>query len=285
MANRPFNVIILSESDLLKEGLIRALSPDDFTVISSNSLSQDESLQVLLPCEAEVLLIIDASDDFNTAISKIKSFKLNYPNGRVAVLVGRYQFHTAGMISAFQSGATAYLMSCTMLDTLIKSLELVMLGETIVPSPMLTYLLNHSRNASNRQKGRQNGPGINGNDNGHVQEEDRCGEEDEDAIKTVSHDEEGKHSPRLSPQQAAILQCLIEGDSNKVIARKLKIADATVKVHIKTILRKIRAENRTQAAIWAMRNASVISPSQNRFSEAKKFETSGEAGLEMSASL
>jgi two-component system, NarL family, nitrate/nitrite response regulator NarL len=45
---------------------------------------------------------------------------------------------------------------------------------------------------------------------------------------------------------------LLNGDANKVIARKVDIAEATVKVHVKAILRKIRVQNRTQAAIWAM---------------------------------
>ena len=39
-----------------------------------------------------------------------------------------------------------------------------------------------------------------------------------------------------------------------MIARKIDIAEATVKVHIKAILRKIRVQNRTQAAVWAMNN-------------------------------
>jgi two-component system nitrate/nitrite response regulator NarL len=57
---------------------------------------------------------------------------------------------------------------------------------------------------------------------------------------------------RLSTRELTIVECLVHGDSNKGIARKLQIAEATVKVHIKAILRKIRAANRTQAAIWAM---------------------------------
>jgi two-component system nitrate/nitrite response regulator NarL len=43
----------------------------------------------------------------------------------------------------------------------------------------------------------------------------------------------------------------MDGDSNKIIARKFDITEATVKVHVKAILRKIQAKNRTQAAIWA----------------------------------
>jgi two-component system nitrate/nitrite response regulator NarL len=57
---------------------------------------------------------------------------------------------------------------------------------------------------------------------------------------------------RLSPREKEILSRLVAGDSNKVIARHLDIAEATVKVHLKSVLRKIGVENRTQAAIWAL---------------------------------
>jgi two-component system nitrate/nitrite response regulator NarL len=63
------------------------------------------------------------------------------------------------------------------------------------------------------------------------------------------------HSLRgLSPREQEILQALVTGASNKVIAYKLGITEATVKVHLKTLLRKIDVNNRTQAAIWAMNN-------------------------------
>jgi two-component system, NarL family, nitrate/nitrite response regulator NarL len=49
-----------------------------------------------------------------------------------------------------------------------------------------------------------------------------------------------------------ILACLLNGAQNKQIAYELKISDGTVKVHLKAILKKIRVQNRTQAAIWAL---------------------------------
>jgi two-component system nitrate/nitrite response regulator NarL len=64
-----------------------------------------------------------------------------------------------------------------------------------------------------------------------------------------------QHSIRgLSPREQEILQALVTGASNKMIAIKLGITEATVKVHLKTLLRKIDVNNRTQAAIWAMNN-------------------------------
>jgi two-component system nitrate/nitrite response regulator NarL len=58
----------------------------------------------------------------------------------------------------------------------------------------------------------------------------------------------------LSPREQDILQALVTGASNKLIAIRLGITEATVKVHLKTLLRKIDVNNRTQAAIWAMNN-------------------------------
>jgi two-component system nitrate/nitrite response regulator NarL len=56
----------------------------------------------------------------------------------------------------------------------------------------------------------------------------------------------------LSPRERQILISLARGDSNKAIARRHNLSEATVKVHIKAILRKTKKHNRTQAAIWAI---------------------------------
>jgi two-component system nitrate/nitrite response regulator NarL len=59
---------------------------------------------------------------------------------------------------------------------------------------------------------------------------------------------------RLSPREKEVLLQVVEGRSNKLIARHLGMAEATVKVHLKSLLRKIGVDNRTQAAIWALTN-------------------------------
>ena len=62
----------------------------------------------------------------------------------------------------------------------------------------------------------------------------------------------------LSEREEQILRDLVKGHGNKIIARKLDIAEATVKVHMKSVLRKIRVANRTQAAIWALENGYAV---------------------------
>jgi DNA-binding NarL/FixJ family response regulator len=59
-------------------------------------------------------------------------------------------------------------------------------------------------------------------------------------------------SMEISDRERQILDCLVAGHSNKAIARLLNIAEATVKVHIKALLRKMHVSNRTQAAISAL---------------------------------
>lgn len=69
-------------------------------------------------------------------------------------------------------------------------------------------------------------------------------------------------APNLSSREIEVLMSLSRGNSNKEIARKLEISDATVKVHVKAILRKLRIKNRTEAALWATSAGQQTSPYQ-----------------------
>ena len=60
--------------------------------------------------------------------------------------------------------------------------------------------------------------------------------------------------PHLSCRERSIIAHLMEGHSNKVIARDLNVAEPTVKSHVKHILNKVGATNRTQAAMWGRTN-------------------------------
>ena len=56
----------------------------------------------------------------------------------------------------------------------------------------------------------------------------------------------------LTPRETEILQHIAEGQSNKVIARELDITDGTVKLHVKSILRKLNVHSRVEAAVMAV---------------------------------
>ena len=57
----------------------------------------------------------------------------------------------------------------------------------------------------------------------------------------------------LTEQESRILDHLIDGKSNKLIAREMGIAEGTVKVHVKHLLKKLNLRSRVEAAVWADR--------------------------------
>lgn len=59
---------------------------------------------------------------------------------------------------------------------------------------------------------------------------------------------------KLTKREVEILRHITRGDSNKVIGKALGITEATVKVHIKNLLKKLSLRTRVEAAVWAVRN-------------------------------
>jgi two-component system nitrate/nitrite response regulator NarL len=247
------DTVLVGQNVLLREGLARILSPAGFRIFASES-SVDYLISNSLPQQQPILLIIDVGDDFDIAFAQMKSFKQRYPAGRVAMLAHQRQLRT--MMSAFRLGANAYLAKAATRDTFIKALELVMLGVTFLPPEILSFICH--------QHDRSRAASHSGHAAHHINAPD---DKDGDAGEMIgTKGETNELVPRdmasltpLSTRQQSILRCLIQGDSNKSIARKLAISEATAKVHVKSILRKIRVHNRTQAAIWAISAAPLMS--------------------------
>ena len=112
----------------------------------------------------------------------------------------------------FSAGADGYLVSDLSREAFSLSLLLIMSGEKILPGSLADVLTS----------GR-------------------------DLIGTKPP----KNQANLTDRERQILRCLLSGHSNKLIARVLDITEGTVKVHLKALMKKISAVNRTQAALWA----------------------------------
>lgn len=73
--------------------------------------------------------------------------------------------------------------------------------------------------------------------------------------ETSAEPDEAAHAlSELTPRETEILGHIAEGKSNKVIARELDISDGTVKLHVKSILRKLGMHSRVEAAVLAVQN-------------------------------
>jgi DNA-binding NarL/FixJ family response regulator len=58
----------------------------------------------------------------------------------------------------------------------------------------------------------------------------------------------------LTPRELEILQLIVDGHTNQQIARTLGISEKTVKTHCSRLFQRLGVSDRTQAAVWAMRN-------------------------------
>jgi two-component system nitrate/nitrite response regulator NarL len=237
MRRRPIATVLVGPSVLLREGLARILAAAGFRIVFSVS-NVRELVWASLSTHQSTLLVIDAEDDQDAAVTQIRLFKEQHPSGRVAVLTDHYR--PRDIVAAFQAGANVSFAKFVNCNAFTKALELVMLGETILPPELLLFIENRREDQDYPlvQTGRASSA---------------------DALPNAIADT----PPRLSIREKCILRCIVDGDSNKLIARKMAIAEATVKVHVKAILRKIRIHNRTQAAIWAMNNTSLIAPTDD----------------------
>jgi DNA-binding NarL/FixJ family response regulator len=223
-----FATIVIGKSALLREGVAGILRSANFRILASVSCVDD--LPPNKPRQPQPLfLIVHTGNDFDPTLEQIGLFRDRHPGARIAVVADDFRLNE--LVSAFRAGANGYFVDVMTCEVFIKSVELVMMGETIFLSAFLSFILDSEGN--------------------HLLEAARSDENGAAILVTT----EDTIAPQLSPREKSILRCLIEGKSNKCIAQRIDIAEATVKVHVKAILRKIRVQNRTQAAIWGMNNA------------------------------
>ena len=223
-----FSVVLIGKSVLVREGISRILRASNVCTLASTSTA--DCLPGTILKGPTLFVVIHNGNDFEQILQQAALLHRQYPTHRTVILADNCQ--PGELVSAYQSGVSGYFSTSMNCDVFVKSLELVMMGETIVPYSLLPLAT-------------PNGATIDG-----------VGGVADTAVAGA----EGVAAPPLSARERSILDYLIEGYPNKSIARKINISEATVKVHVKAILRKIRVQNRTQAAIWAMNNGFQIRP-------------------------
>jgi two-component system nitrate/nitrite response regulator NarL len=209
------SVVLIDASRLFREGLRRLFS-DSTSLLSvvHESVSIEEALPFVGSLQPS-LILVDLPDVVVELASHFQQIRAAAPRTRIVVLTDTMRVDR--LSDALSAGVDGYLLKTMSSDALHQSLRLVLLGEKVFPTD-LAHLLTEGRIASRHDVG------------------------------------QASKFNDLSNREMQILGCLLSGAQNKQIAYELKISDGTVKVHLKTILKKIRVQNRTQAAIWAMNN-------------------------------
>lgn len=237
---RKIPTIVVSENLFLREGLLRILSATPrYRVISVNN-SAEECPPTPNDCPTLYVFVTDHSPLDTTRIAAL--LETDVPLARIVVLDANSD--ASACREALRAGASAYLHTSMEPDAFIKALDLIMVGGlTLIanePSQMVVLFAPGGDHKAADLSTNQRAEGT-------IQWKELT----LSSSLIPAHDDMVQ---RLSLREGEILKCIVRGESNKRIARQFEIAEATVKAHVKTILRKIGARNRTQAAMWAVRH-------------------------------
>ncbi|HEU4960654.1 MAG TPA: response regulator transcription factor [Sphingomonas sp.] len=206
------NVALLGRNSIVREGLRRILTEENFHVVQS--VDQADNLDgARIDEPPPVLIVVDSGADQDD-LDNVRMLQRRFPEARLVLLSDSFDFDA--MVRAFRIGIHGYIVKEISCKQLVGSLQLVAMGEKVMPSKLADALPAHATFF-----------------------------EAPDTRKTLD-------GAALSDRELEILRCLIMGCPNKIISRRLEISEATVKVHVKAILRKLRVQNRTQAAIWGV---------------------------------
>ncbi len=232
---------ILQSDGLFREGLRLILSRTRFR---AHGCAIDLEDLTGIPDDGPSLFI--AAVDANQALicSKIRS---RYPLAYIVAVAD--ESNPRSLASALEDGANAALFNTVSPGDLVSTLQAVVNGKLILIDARLWPLGSQPRTELESQPITE----LESQPRTELEGQPRTEVRPSPSLSAETPwDVADEPQPmKLSAREVAILERIVRGDSNKQAARFFRIAEPTVKAHVKAILRKIGANNRTQAAIWA----------------------------------
>jgi two-component system, NarL family, nitrate/nitrite response regulator NarL len=225
------STIIVGQHTLLREGLVALLQQSPYKVIASAGRASDLK-DARTTSDRQPLVIVATDDTVGSSVEAaddIRILRTRFDRPTIVVIAETRNPVNFQQITALDPNG--YIVNLTSRDLLLKVLDLSAPAQLVlVLSSVATMASASERLALPERAEALLGNGQNRNNN-------------------IDHHGAG---PLFSDREQQILRQLACGSANKEIARVFSITESTVKVHLKALLRKIGARNRTQAAIWAV---------------------------------
>ena len=179
--------------------------------------SFDEALEKLAERTDVFLALFDLQMPGLESAMSLRVVRENFPDIRVVVVSSSQ--HRQDIIAALHAGVHGYVPKSLGPADLARALGLILQGTIFVPTS-LAVLASDAEDAS-------------------------------DTRPTAFSTEKG--APPLTPRQQQVVELLVEGKSNKEIARTLKLGEGTVKIHMAALFRNLGVANRAAAAVVGAR--------------------------------
>lgn len=219
------SVLIVDDHPLFRDGLQKALELEDDINVVGQCADGEQALRAAARFQPQVVLL-----DINLpSINGIQvARQLKAERSSVAIVFLTAYHDDQQVLHAMRAGASAYCPKDIMPDDLIDVIRNVAKGYYIVSDQKM--------------------------DSAEVLQWINVNVEAMSGPYIVDPDE---HYIPLSPRELEILQYVTNGLSNKEIANQLRISQQTVKNHMTSILKKLNVQDRTQAAVTALRHGWV----------------------------
>jgi two-component system, NarL family, response regulator LiaR len=231
-------VALIEDHDLTRVGMRTALQQRGGIEVLGEAPNATEGLKLLETSKPDVAIVDIGLPDMD-GVELTRRFKQSQTESQdlhTKILILTLQDNEEVVLAAFAAGADSYCMKDVSIDNLVEALRVTNEGNSWIDPAIARVVLTQAR---------QNNPA--------------------EAIeaKTISisaaepeYNQIIEAYP-LTERELEVLQLIVEGCSNAAIAEKLYITVGTVKTHVRNILNKLCADDRTQAAVRALRSGLV----------------------------
>ena len=219
-------LLVIDDHTLFRRGLIALLSQDGRFRLAGQAGDMGEALRCCV--DKPDVILLDNHLPGVRGIDGIPALKDAYAGARILMLT--VSENEQDLAAAMLAGADGYLLKTVETEQLCDSIEKVLMGECVISPDMLTKFVTAFRSKAPAPKLL------------------------DESLAPVDPTEElavDSAMDSLSVREREILVLIARGDSNKLIARELDIAETTVKVHVQHIFRKLNLNSRVQVAVYA----------------------------------
>jgi len=221
----PIRILLVDDHVLVRKGIASLLATQDDLEVVGEAGDGFEALERAEELMPDVILM-DISMPRCDGLTAIDLIKREMPYVKIVMLT--YSDDDENLFEAIKRGAQGYLLKDLQPEVLFESIRGAARGEAPISGAMAAKLL---RELSPRERAELPAAGP---------EEERLSERP-------------SRKGLLTRREKEVLQLVAEGLSNRDIAERLRIAENTVKNHLRNILEKLHMQNRAQAVAYAIR--------------------------------
>jgi len=237
------SVVLIEDHDLTRVGLRTAFQQRREVKVIGEAANGKEGLELVTDMKPDIAIVDIGLPDID-GIELTRRLKKNGSGSRESkqkVLILTMQDNEETVLAAFAAGADSYCMKDVNLEKLIEALMVTQEGNNWVDPTIARIVLQQARQSPT--SGRS--PGFGGAARPKV------------AHLSASPEYNPQQQTSLTERELQVLELIVAGCSNAAIAEKLYITVGTVKTHVRNILNKLCADDRTQAAVRALRTGLV----------------------------